>query len=630
MDDYQLSVELFPDRHRLEGTAKVRFTAEDTLAIAVFGLHNGLRIKEVTDENGKKLDSERVSRDSTVRVPLPDGLPAGQSMTLTFQYEGILQSAADSPVPGLKLAYVGDDISYLLYAGRWFPTVGYRTDRFTSTIKVTVPADLKVIGSGTAKVEPAKATAGSPPRQTWTFVWDKPSFPGTIIAGRFDQSSINRGVDYQVFFTSLKKQFAATYADTAARAYEFFSAIYGPGPVTTIKVVELPDDTVPSEWAPEIVALSSRAIEEKTNYRLLANTIAHQWWGGKVSPQSRADFWLMDGTARYSEARYVEQVAGEAAFEQVADDFAVGALAYDDVPLSSVDRLDVFSPQFQSLVTDKGAEILHMLRWVVGDQQFDQIMRTFLSQFSGKSVSRADFEDVASQVHGENLAYFFTQWLDSTGAPKFQNKYTVYRTPKGFRVVGEITQDLDLFRMPVELKVETDGKTEDKRIEVVGTKSPYVVETFGKPRRILVDPNNRVLTTTPEREVRVAILRGQALVVQGNLAEALREFQKALEVNRNSSLAHYRIAEVFFLQRNYQAAANEYREAIGGDREPAWTEVWSHIQLGKIYDLTGQRERAVNEYRKALLTNDNTQGAQGEAQKYLAQPYEQERRRSSD
>ena len=104
--------------------------------------------------------------------------------------------------------------------------------------------------------------------------------------------------------------------------------------------------------------------------------------------------------------------------------------------------------------------------------------------------------------------------------------------------------------------------------------------------------------------------------------DALKQFQAALESNHNSSLAHYRVAEVFYLQRNYQAAANAYREALNGDGEPKWTEVWCHIQLGKIYDLTGQRERATNEYRQALLTNDNTQGAQDEAHKYLGAPYQ--------
>jgi tetratricopeptide (TPR) repeat protein len=105
------------------------------------------------------------------------------------------------------------------------------------------------------------------------------------------------------------------------------------------------------------------------------------------------------------------------------------------------------------------------------------------------------------------------------------------------------------------------------------------------------------------------------------LAGALAEYQKALTANPNSSLASYRIGEVLFNQRNYQAAANAYRDALRGDDEPKWTEVWSHIALGKIFDVTGQRDRAVNEYRQAVQTNDNTQGAVNEARKYLLQPY---------
>ena len=106
-------------------------------------------------------------------------------------------------------------------------------------------------------------------------------------------------------------------------------------------------------------------------------------------------------------------------------------------------------------------------------------------------------------------------------------------------------------------------------------------------------------------------------------ASALREYQKALEVNRNSSLAHFRIGELFFKQNNYQSAANEFRSAINGDLDPKWTEVWSHIKLGNIFDVTGQRDRAVNEYRQAIRTHDNTGGAQDEAAHYSTKPYEQ-------
>jgi hypothetical protein len=632
VDDYQIDAELTPHTHKISAHAKVKFTALEDISSATFELHNGLRVTKVTDDAGKTLSAERIPQDFTVRVQLSKPLSKDSSTTLTFEYDGTLDTADDSPVQGLKLASINDETSYLLYAGRWFPVNAYGINRFTATMNITVPAHMVVIGSGRETAGGTSASkktgASSLPTKTFTFVWDKPSFPGTIVAGTFQEfKSDEAGVDLHVFFKPVHQNLGAMYAETAIKEFTYYVTLYGAAPSTSLKVVEIPDDTVPSAWAPEMAAVASRAVTEKVNYRLLANTIAHQWWGVSVSPATIDDWWMCDGFARYSEARYVENAAGSNGLEEVVKDMSVGALAYDSVPLATIGKLDMFSPEFQSLATDKGAMILHMLRWVEGDQKYDQTMRTFAAKYAGKSASLDDFTAIAEQTYGDKLTWFFTQWLDSTGAPEFKTKYTVYRlgNNKGFRVVGEITQDLDLFRMPVELKIDTDGKTEEKRIEVVGTDSAFAIETFGKPRRISIDPDNRVLRNSPDVKLRADIQRGQALVQQGDFAAALTEFNKALEVNKNSSLAHYRIAEVFFLQKNYQASANAYRDALNGDGDPRWTEVWSHIQLGKIFDVTGQRERATNEYRQALQTNDNTQGALEEARKYLQKPFEQQK-----
>jgi aminopeptidase N len=635
VDDYVIDAELAPHAHKLTARAKVKITALDDLSVATFELHNGLRPTKVLDEAGKPLTAERITQDSTIRIPLPKGLQKDASTTLTIDYEGVLDSADDSPVQGLNLAYVGDDTSYLLYAGRWFPVVNYGINRFTSTISVTVPAHFTVIGSGkestgTAPALKTKAAAGTAlATKTFTFTSDKPSFPGTIVAGQFNNAKFNEGgIDIDVYFKPVHQALAAQYATTAMKEFTYFTTMYTPFSSPALRVVEIPDDTVPSAWAPQIAAIASRAVSEKINYRLLANTIAHQWWGVSVSPDSKDDWWLNDGFARYSEAMYVENAAGQAGMQEMIKDMSVGALAYDAVPLSTVGKLDMFSPEFQSLTTDKGAMILHMLRWVEGDAKFYQTLRQFATQYAGKSASLDDFRELAEKNYGDKLTWFFSQWLDSTGAPEFKTKYTVYRlgeSNRGFRVVGQISQDLDLFRMPVSLKIDTDGKSEEKRIEVVGTNSPFTVETFGRPRRIVVDPDDRVLKNSRDVKLRSSILRGQSMVQQGDFAGALAEYKKALDVNANSSLAHYRIAEVFFQQRNYQSAANAYREALNGDGDPRWTEVWSHIQLGKIFDITGQRERATNEYRQAIQTNDNTQGAMDEARRYLQKAYEQQK-----
>ncbi len=639
VDDYQIQAELEPHLHQITARAKVKFTALQDLSVAVFELHNDLRVTKVLDEKNQPLSAERVTQDSTVRVPLPSGLAKDASTTLTFEYEGTLENADNSPVPGLKLAYIGDDTSYLLYAGRWFPVNGFGLNRFTSTISVSLPAHMFAIGSGQVTVADnppsKKANASVLPTKTFTFTSTKPSFPGTIIAGVFQEyKSDEAGMDLHVYFKPTHQSLAPEYTTSTVQEFTYFITLYGLPPSQKLNVVELPDDTVPFAWAPEIAMLRGTSITEKTNYRLLADAIAHQWWGVSVSPETMDDWWLSDGFSRYSEAMYVESAAGSAGLEEAVKDMSVGALAYDTVPLSSASKLDIFSPEFQSLATDKGAMILHMLRWVLGEDKYNKTMRDFATQYAGKSASMDEFKTIAEKNYGDQLTWFFSQWLDSTGAPEFKIKYTTYRlggaaaqNPKdakipGFRITGEIDQDLDLFRMPVDVRIDTDGKTENKRIEVVGTSSPFTIETFGRPRRISVDPDHHVLTNSSDVKLRSSILRGEALQQQGDLSAALAEYNKALDLNKNSSFAHYRVAEVFFQQRNYQASANAYREALNGDGDPRWTEVWSHLQLGKIFDITGQRERAVNEYRQALQTNDNTFGALEECRKYLQKAYE--------
>ena len=545
VDDYQIEAELEPHLHQITARAKVKFTALQDLSVAVFELHNDLRVTKVLDEKNQPLSAERVTQDSTVRVPLPAGLSKDASTTLTFEYDGTLENADNSPVPGLKLAYVGDDTSYLFYAGRWFPVSGYGLNRFTSTISVTVPAHMLAIGSGQSRVANAPASkkpnASVLPTKTFTFVSNKASFPGTIIAGIFapEYKSDEAGLDLHVFFKPTHQSLAPTYTTTAVQELSYFITLYGLPPSQKLNLVELPADTLPYLWAPEIAGMAGPSITEKTNYRLLADAVAHQWWGVSVSPATKDDWWLSDGFSRYSEAMYVENAAGAAGLEEAVKDMSVGALAYDTVPLSSASKLDIFSTEFQSLATDKGAMILHMLRSVLGEDKYNKTMREFSAQFAGKSATTDDFREVAEKNYGEQLTWFFSQWLDSTGAPEFKVKYTTYRLggnlakePKaqqerapGFRVTGEISQDLDLFRMPVDLRIDTDGKTENQRVEVVGTNSPFSVETFGRPRRISIDPDHHVLTNSSDVKLRASILRGQAMQQQGDLTGALAGIQ---------------------------------------------------------------------------------------------------------
>jgi Peptidase family M1 domain/Tetratricopeptide repeat len=499
---------------------------------------------------------------------------------------------------------------------------------------VHAPSGYTVLGSGSTG-----APHGERGGQTWQFNWDRPGFPGTIVAGKFANPTAVMGAANIKVYTTAAHESAAQqnaqatshgtptqqFAQAANREYDFFSGSFGPAESARLSVIELPDDTVPAYWAPEMALMSSGHLAQynNANARLLANTLVRQWWSSMVSPTTLNDAWITNGMSRYGELMYLEDVSGRQSLEQAIPDVSASALAYDTIPLTSAGRLDAFSPQFQAMTLDKGGMVFHMLRYEIGDDAFKKTLQTILSTHKDGSISTREFEKIAEGASQQNLVPFFAQWLDGTGAPQFTNKYTVYRLGNGtgFRTIGEIDQDLDLFRMPVTLQVQTEGKTETKQVEVTGSDSQYVIDTFGLPRKIAIDPDDAVLKNTPDLQVRIAILRGQQLLAQGDTSGAIEEFQNALKANPTSSLASYRIGDVLFTQRNYQAAANAYRDALRGDDEPKWTEVWSHIQLGKIFDVTGQRDRAVHEYQQAIQTNDNTQGAVNTARHYLLKPY---------
>ena len=205
------------------------------------------------------------------------------------------------------------------------------------------------------------------------------------------------------------------------------------------------------------------------------------------------DAWITNGMSRYGELMYVQDVAGQQSLEQAIADASASALAYDTTPLSSAGRLDAFTPQFQSMTLDKGGLVFHMLRYEIGDSAFKKMLEDVLTTHKDASISTREFEKIAEGASQQNLVPFFAQWIDGTGAPQFTNKYTVFRLGNGtgFRTIGEIDQDLDLFRMPVTLQVQTEGKTETKQVEVSGSDSQYVIDTFGLPRKIAIDPNKR-------------------------------------------------------------------------------------------------------------------------------------------
>ena len=623
VDNYTIDAQVDPSAQTIRATAKVQFTPLDDSSSLSFELNNALNLESVTDEAGRQVPASRIAQDMTVRLSLAETLPKGKPATLTFVYGGKLTGAEESPVWGIKFAAIHPEFAYFMYPARWFPVNDYTTDRFTADLKVTVPTGYKVIAAG---LEAADLAADG--KTAVRFQNVTPSFPASFAVVKGDPTTISSGGINTALYFRERKDMAGAYGQEIGRAMEFLSGLYGPLPNRNLIVIETEAGTPNGYSAPGILFLSPRAIGSEVNAKLLANQISRQWWGAQVSPSTRNHMWIENGMARYAELMYTENISGAGAMEEQVHDTYVEALTVEQPPLMQSARLEDYSPEFWAATAGKGAAVLHMLRSILGDENFFKLLKAVPERYAGKSINTSDFQKLAEQISGQSLNYFFLQWIESSGAPEFKMEWTMFRVGgKGFRVNGKISQDLDTFRMPVTMRIDTEGNPEEKKVEVAGTSTDFAVETFGKPKNVVLDPKGQLLRYNNDMRVAVAIKRGEQFVEISEFLQAIKEYEKALQVKRNSSLAQFRLGEVYYLQNNLQPAVNAFRESLSGDLEPSWVEVWAYIYLGKVFDITGDHDRAVNEYRKAVRTRDNTQGALEEAEKYIQTPFQRERPR---
>ena len=184
-----------------------------------------------------------------------------------------------------------------------------------------------------------------------------------------------------------------------------------------LKLVELPNDTLPAVSAPEIAAIAGNQLETADYARLLVNTIAHQWWGEDVSPATPNDAWITNGMCRYAELEYLESYGCACGCcRRNSERFRQRACVQQCSPGRRGAIPGNYSREFEAMTYDKGAMILRMLRWQIGDAAFQQTLHEVLSQ-PDKSISSAKFEQIAERETHQNLRPFFAQWLNNTGAP---------------------------------------------------------------------------------------------------------------------------------------------------------------------------------------------------------------------
>ena len=631
--NYRIEVQLHPEDHTMRAGADVTFVPQDATRSVVFELNGSLHVDSI-EKDGRAITT--FVQDSVgagalgpnVRIDLGQVVPAAQPVTLRIRWSGALISPEGGPLANRRLAYIGNEGSYLMYAARWFPFHDYAADRATSDITVIVPTGMQVGGMSDEPVNPQVDKSGT---TRFRFVTKQPQLIGNFIAGQYITKTLRFGkYELQFFVKPGSENRVASYGELMGRALEFYTNQYGaPSFGSRMIIAQTDDEAFDAYSGPGILFLAakffdgSRTVPEERFQR----EVAYQWWGQTVGLKSFDDAWISQGLAEWSAYSLRESTLTGAQLDAAQRDEQERALTFEQT--SSIVRapasLDDQSAAYQSIVFYKGAMVFSMLRETLGKEKFGQLLARFLEQFRNKSASIDDFERLTTQVAGRNMRYFFAQWLEGTGVPEFSLDYQIIRTRNGkFRTRGTVRQNFDNLHMPVDLMLRSEGgDAQTKRLLFEGRSEDFDFESSGQPIGADVDPNNKILRISDELKVSIVARRGIELYREGQYAEAQQQMEAALKLDRNNAWVYYNLGLIYFEQKNWQLALDNFMAAIdSSSSKPAWIEAWARIKRGNAYDAKGDRQRAVAEYNKALQTGSNYDNAQAVAKKFIDNPFD--------
>ena len=629
---YRIEAQIIPEQHVLRAGADVTFVPLDATRSVVFELNGSLKVESI-EKDGKVLtgvvqDPVGVgSLGPSVRIDLGQVVPANQPVTLRVRWSGALINPEGGPLATKRLAYVGSEGSYLMYASRWFPFHDYAADRATSDITFIVPSGLQVAGTSDDPIVAQPAPKEGAVR--YRFVHRQPVLIGNFAAGQYINRSLRYGnYDLQLYAMPGSEKRLEVFAELTGRVLEFYTKRYGPALFgNRLVVVQIDDESLDTYSGPGMIFLSSKMFDSTRPVPedKIQREIAYQWWGQTVGLKSFDDAWLSQGLAEWSAFAYRETTLSSGGLDSAQREQQERALTFEQT--ASIARapsaLDDQSAAYQSIVFYKGSMVFRMLRETMGKDKFDQLLATYVQTYKGKNASIDEFEKLASKIAGENMRYFFAQWVEGTGVPEFTVDYQIIRTRAGkFRTRGTVKQNLESLRMPVELLLRAEGDNHTKIVRVEGRSEDFDFESNGQPIEVVVDPNNKILRMSDELRVSIIARRGIEQMKEGIYAEAQQQFEAALKLDRSNSWVYYNLGLLFLEQRNWQQALDNLEASLIGNLKPAWIEVWAHIKRGNAYDAKGERSRAVAEYNKAVQSGIDYDNAQAVAKRYLATPYD--------
>ena len=538
---HDLDLTFDPDRERLSGRATlgVRIKPPGTNSLTI-RLASTLDVSSVSSPAFGRLLTLRVAGQNSILVSLPGFVAAGTDLQLDVHYSGRLapqslereaMAVAQDPLQDAPRLVQAPEPRFL-YSNRslWYPQAPV-SDYATATMRLTVPSEYQLVASGSpigtslTEVEPADArAAGARSMRTVEYVADRPARYLSVVISRFvpivraavdvpalapaasdtrtPRAAAAAHVNVEILSTPRMAGRNRSLPERVEHVLQFYASTIGEAPYPDFTLAAV-DDNLPGGHSPAYFAVLHQPLPS-TPYQwgqdpvwfnsyprlFLAHEVAHQWWGQAVGWKNYHEQWLSEGLAHYFAVLY----AGADRGPELLDNLLASMRETAERETSQgpiylgyrIGHIQGESRTFRSIVYNKSAVVLHMLRGLIGDEAFFDGLRRFYSQWRFRKAGTDDLRAAFEAVSSIPLERFFDRWIMGADLPTVRVN-TVLATDRLSAVV--LIQQLgEVFDLPITIEVQyADGQAESILVPVTDEKTSYTLTRNRPIRRIAVD-----------------------------------------------------------------------------------------------------------------------------------------------
>jgi hypothetical protein len=511
-----LTVRFEPDSRRLQAACTMRLRLLAPASTLRLRLHDDFQVSSVTSNDRESLLFLRVREQGHLVISLGPNAYRAEPFALTVRYAGrhdpspIDQEIVQVMPPSVRLADEGLlERPPLVYSNRtaWYPRP--TSEEFAPLhARFDTPEGWIAVTGGellSSRTEAGRVLAEYRLQQPGKYV--------TAIVGRFEDMGLRQEDEQAVrgFATQRVRGDLMRQMQKAEALLAFYGERFGPCPYPVVNLAVAEGEAPGGHSPPGLAYLQQRPPillahalpDDPANFVdlpgfFLAHELAHQWWGQGVAPANYRERWLSEAWAQYAAALWIRRDRGEDAFRSMMDRMARWALRFDSAgPIHLGQRLGHLKGDpriFRSVVYDKGAWVLHMLRGLLGDEAFFGGARAFLERHRYAKAGTDDLRKALEQASGRDLTPYFERWIYGTGLPTLAWSSRTETTARGSRTTVEVRPEALPGPLPLEIAVYTDDDgREARRVMLDPAGGSWTIDAPRAARRVELNADRGLL-----------------------------------------------------------------------------------------------------------------------------------------